>query len=139
MRCRVASLIPPRPCNARSTVPIDTFAISAIKWIPCLSLPIGTTPWDILHLQNCSASHTMLFACTLTVLYFAASTIFPWRFTIVHERRSRNCTSLNWGQARRTDKCCHSFRLPTFAFGRFERFGDPAHSRLILENQNPKC
>src|SRR6185312_2347737 len=71
MRCRVASLIPPRPCNARSTVPIDTFAISAIKWIPCLSLPIGTTPWDILHLQNCSASYTMLFACTLTVLYFA--------------------------------------------------------------------
>src|SRR5437588_13121200 len=36
--CRVESLIPPRACNARSTVPIDTFAISAIRWIPLLFL-----------------------------------------------------------------------------------------------------
>src|ERR1700692_1394797 len=44
MRLRVASLMPPRPCNARSTVPIDTFAISAIRWIPCFSLLIDRTP-----------------------------------------------------------------------------------------------
>src|SRR5713101_7002904 len=37
IRCRVASLIPPRPCRARSTVPIETLASSAIKWIPRLS------------------------------------------------------------------------------------------------------
>jgi hypothetical protein len=29
-------LIPSRPCKARSTVPIETLASSAIKWIPRL-------------------------------------------------------------------------------------------------------
>src|SRR5580700_5424195 len=50
MRLRVASLMPPRPCNARSTVPMDTFAISAIRWIPCFSLLIDRTPR--LHAQR---------------------------------------------------------------------------------------
>src|SRR5579864_6261882 len=34
IRWRVSSLMPPRPCRARSTVPLDTFAMSAIRWVP---------------------------------------------------------------------------------------------------------
>src|ERR1700739_721459 len=40
MRCRVASLMPPRPCSALSTVPMETCAMSAMRWIPrrCLAM-----------------------------------------------------------------------------------------------------
>src|SRR5882724_200070 len=31
---RVPSLIPARPCKARSTVPIETFARRAMSWMP---------------------------------------------------------------------------------------------------------
>src|SRR3984885_15083955 len=44
IRWRVDSLIPFRPCKARSTVPIDTFANSAIWWIPLLSFFIQSAP-----------------------------------------------------------------------------------------------
>src|ERR1700733_5960421 len=46
MRCRVSSLIPARPCNARSTVPMDTSAISAINWIPRLFFFIRASDLD---------------------------------------------------------------------------------------------
>src|SRR6202022_3187095 len=45
---------------------------------------------DILRHPVARSSHTSLFPCTLTVLYSATSAPFPWRFTIVHERGSRN-------------------------------------------------
>src|SRR5580704_16595181 len=53
MRLRVVSLMPPRPCSARSTAPIETYAISAIRWIPCFSLFINRTP--LLHATRASA------------------------------------------------------------------------------------
>src|SRR5213079_1627669 len=52
MRCRVESLIPARPCSARSTVPMDTCASSAIKWIPRRSLAIDKLPHQIQVAKN---------------------------------------------------------------------------------------
>src|ERR1700722_13537381 len=52
-----------------------------------------------------------LFACTLTVLYCATSTPFPWRFTIVHERGSRNRRNPDSVPRRRAVKWNRLFQL----------------------------
>src|SRR5262249_61457355 len=106
--------------------------------ILCLSLPIGTAPGKSYVGQN-RKLHTMLFACTLTVLYSATSTIFPWRFTIVHEERSRIGRSLFLVPVRHANNMRRSFYLRAFGFVLSTGLDFLAHARFILEKQNPRC
>ena len=94
---------------------------------------------NILRQHMARSSHTILFPCTLTVLYSALSTLFPWRFTIVHERSPRNRRIPDLVPIDRATKWNHLFRLRTIAQNPSSMFDFLFRSHFILEKQNSQC